>query len=985
MNEPRKWSPSLRSQFLTARTYCRPKSEDGTEFESSEEMVDRTIEHQRILWETAKGGAAGIGRVALTPEEEKELQELREAILNGEGSLAGRTMWLGGTETSRKYQATNFNCSYTEIKTVYDVVDAFHLLLLGCLHPDTNVMLWGGLTSKVKDLKPYEEVMTYNTDLKVFERGMVLGMRQVQRRSKVGISFSDGSKVSTTDNHEFMLQEGRFVRASELRQGDKILGMKSNLEVSSVESFEDDEEFIDITVGNNHNFVLSNGAVVHNCGVGFSPVDGVLNGFPRQLLPVEGEISGFKSKPEIEVIRSTRKDKGCEFNREELYKDPAGKLVWILKVGDSGLAWAKAAGKILAMKHPVDKIILDFTEIRPSGQLLKGFGWISSGDEKVSRAFSAICQILIKRSDSLLTKIDIMDVMNWLGTGISSRRSAEMAMMSAEDMEAEEFATAKKDYWKNGNVQRGQSNNSLVFYHKPTKRELRGIFSQMVDSGGSEPGFVNGVAAKKRAPWFKGMNPCGEILLGDKSFCNLVTIALPRFNGRFNDIRNAYRLFSRANYRQTCVNLDDGTLQRTWHELNQFLRLTGAGAAGIEQWEYSESAEHIQQLRSWAREACDSMADELRLPRSKAVTTIKPDGCLESGTRVKTTEGNLPLIELFYRSGYISLSTLPTGFHPIREEIYVWDHNNQKQKITKLFNNGYGKQLKSVHLADGQIINSTPDHKFLVGADAWKEAKSLAEGDIIVKCDEGEYYGIEVLKVTNRKSSNEPVLSLDIEVENTHCYQLSSGIVSHNTVGKVLDVTEGIHRPLGRYIINNVIVAKGSKLHMAVKKAGYRVFDHPSDSSNVVVSMPVSYEGCKFTRVEVPNGGGFVEINDESAVSQLERYKLWMKNYVDHNCSITISYSTDEVEDIINWLHKNWDEYVGVSWIFRINPRDLVGDPTLIAAKLGYEYLPQYPITEEEYSNYTSGLKMINLDSTNVSSLDLDDSSDCAGGACPVR
>ena len=53
----------------------------------------------------------------------------------------------------------------------------------------------------------------------------------------------------------------------------------------------------------------------------------------------------------------------------------------------------------------------------------------------------------------------------------------------------------------------------------------------MVDSGGSEPGFINQTAATARAPWFKGCNPCAEILLGNSSFCNLFDLDLGKFKG----------------------------------------------------------------------------------------------------------------------------------------------------------------------------------------------------------------------------------------------------------------------------------------------------------------------------------------------------------------------------------------------------------------------------------------------------------------------
>lgn len=665
--------PSFRSQFVVKRTYNRPLDDDGTVFETREQTIDRVIGHQRWLWETAKGNMVGEYMQPLNGVEEAELEELRGLMQRNEAFLSGRTLWLGGTDISKKFQATNFNCSGLLVETVHDVVDAFHCLLLGV-------------------------------------------------------------------------------------------------------------------------------------GVGFEPIVGTLNGFAK---PVD-----------IEVVRSTRTNRGDDNNKERFYTHE-GKRVWRLVVGDSGLSWAKAAGKIMAMKKPVDKVILDFSQVRPGGKPLRGFGWISSGDEQISEAFEAICHIMNRKAGQLLTRIDILDVMNWLGTSLSSRRSAEIALMPAEDLEAEEFATAKKDFWKTGNKQRAQSNNSLVFWHKPTKRELRGIFSQMLESGGSEPGFVNGTAAKKRGPWFKCLNPCSEVILGNKSVCNLVTINLAKFNGRPEELKRAFWIMGRANYRQTCVDFRDGILQSTWHELNQFLRLTGVGCAGIVMWEHQKNKDEIAKLRTFAKDAVDSMAEELNLPYSKAVTTIKPDGSL----------------------------------------------------------------------------------------------------------------------------------------------------------GKVMDTTEGIHKPLAKYIFNNIIISKASPLFQVAVDAGYRHFEHPFDNSSVIVTLPVAFDGVDFEKVVI--GEKEVEVNLESAVDQLERYKLWMDSYVDHNASITVSYSPEETEDIVQWLDKNWDHFVGVSFLLR-------ADPTKTAEDLGYAYLPQQPVTKEEYYEYVAHLKPVDLDKVFVSSLEaLED--DCSSGVCPIR
>lgn len=556
-----------------------------------------------------------------------------------------------------------------------------------------------------------------------------------------------------------------------------------------------------------HDVVDAFWLLLQGCGVGFEPIVGTLNGFSKPM--------------EVEIVRSKKvigDPKGHEHNRTFIDGD-----TWVLMVGDSAEAWAKAAGKLFALKDgSFSKIRIDFSEVRAPGIRLKGYGWISSGDETISKAFKAICQLLNKRAGKLLTRIDILDIMNWLGTTLSSRRSAEIATMPVSDPEIDDFILAKRDFWLHGNEHRQQSNNSIVFHAKPTKWELSHIFSMMIAAGGSEPGFINGEAAKRRAPWFKGVNPCAEILLGNKSFCNLVEVDWGKLIGlSLGDQMRIIWLVARANYRQTCVNLDDGVLQRSWHELNEFLRLCGVGATGIvKMLDYLVSKEaqilFLESVKHAAKTGAYSMADELGLPRPKAVTTVKPSG----------------------------------------------------------------------------------------------------------------------------------------------------------TLSKIMDTTEGVHRPLGRYIFNNVTFSKHDPLVEIMKAANYKVIEKPFEPDSVLITFPVAYEDVEFDEVD----GKFVNL--ETAVEQLERYKLLMEHYVDHNCSVTISYDPSEVPEIVEWIDHNWDIYVGVSFIYR-------NDPTKSAEDLGYAYLPQEVVTHETYLEYVAQLGEIDLDPAN-SFEELQDEG-CSTGACPIR
>jgi ribonucleoside-triphosphate reductase len=651
---------STRAQVITRRTYNRPTSDDGKQFETWEETVARVIDHQQWLWERA------VGR-DLNDVEYAELYDLEQLMLDRKVAMSGRTLWLGGTNVAKTREASQFNCSFTHVETIYDVVDVLWLLLQGC-------------------------------------------------------------------------------------------------------------------------------------GVGFKPIVGTLNGFSK---PIRN----------IRVVRSTRTAKGGREHNVETWDSQS--RTWTISVGDSAEAWAKSIGKLLAGKYPAETLVLDFSQLRPAGERLKGYGWISSGDSAISTAYTAIANILNGRADSLLTRMDILDIVNHLGTILSSRRSAEIALFDYGQPEWEEFAVAKKDWWLHNNAHRTQSNNSLVFKEKPLKSDLERIFAMMVEAGGSEPGFINEVEALRRAPWFKGANPCVEILLGNKSFCNLTETDIAKFKGDTAGLHNAIRLAARANYRQTCVNLQDGILQESWHLNNYFMRLCGVGLTGIAMRPDMGSYDY-EYLKRTATGAAIGMAQELGLPAPKNVTCVKPSG----------------------------------------------------------------------------------------------------------------------------------------------------------TLSKIMDTTEGVHKPLGKYIFNNVQFSKHDPVVEKLREANYRVINHPVDDSGVLVTFPVAWEGVPFDVVEGK------EVNLESAIVQLERYRLIQTSWNQQNTSVTISYDPTEVPGIIDWLLDNWDCYVGVSFIYRT-------DPTKTAKDLGYLYLPQEVVTEHDYKEYVSTLGAVDLNNTN--SFDEITDAECATGACPIK
>ena len=189
-----------------------------------------------------------------------------------------------------------------------------------------------------------------------------------------------------------------------------------------------------------------------------------------------------------------------------------------------------------------------------------------------------------------------------------------------------------------------------------------------------------------------------------------------------------------------------------------------------------------------------------------------------------------------------------------------------------------------------------------------------------------------------------------------------------------MDTTEGVHKPLGKYIFNNVNFGKHDPLVPLCRAAGYKVVENPSDPEAVLITFPVKWEDVPFDKFVKDNV--VMEVNQESAIAQLERYKMLMQHWCQQNVSATISYSEDEAPAIVDWLMDNWDNYVGVSFLFR-------ADPTKTAKDLGYLYLPQSVVTRQEYEAYVANLQPIVLDEANDIDAPLDD--ECTTGACPIR
>lgn len=132
---------------------------------------------------------------------------------------------------------------------------------------------------------------------------------------------------------------------------------------------------------------------------------------------------------------------------------------------------------------------------------------------------------------------------------------------------------------------------------------------------------------------------------------------------------------------------------------------------------------HIQKL--------DRLYSEwLGVPLSIKTTSIKPSGCQTPDTEIRTCEGDMSLFDLFFKNG-VDLSGKTSEYrewYPVTYPLHVLDLNGDAQEVTRLFVNGFEETIK-LTLEDGVVLESTPDHKFLLSSGEWRSALDLMPGD----------------------------------------------------------------------------------------------------------------------------------------------------------------------------------------------------------------------------------------------------------------
>ena len=308
-------------------------------------------------------------------------------------------------------------------------------------------------------------------------------------------------------------------------------------------------------------------------------------------------------------------------------------------VQDSKEGWFRGFKELINLLYAGMLPRWDMSKLRPAGAKLKTFGGRASGPEPLDDLFTFSCNMFKKAAGRRLSSIECHDLMCKIADVVVVGGVRRSALISLSNLSDDRMRHAKSGSWWETEPHRALANNSVCYTDGSADMgSFMREWTALYESKSGERGIFNRQAAQQQAAKYGrrdsdidyGTNPCCEIILRPKQFCNLSEVVV-KAEDTAETLQKKVELATILGTIQSCFT-DFKGLSRQWTRNTEEERLLGVSLTGILDNKMMSNKTNdnletlLSNLRLTAVATNSKWAKYLGIEPSAAITCVKPSG-----------------------------------------------------------------------------------------------------------------------------------------------------------------------------------------------------------------------------------------------------------------------------------------------------------------------------------------------------------------------
>ena len=307
-------------------------------------------------------------------------------------------------------------------------------------------------------------------------------------------------------------------------------------------------------------------------------------------------------------------------------------------VADSKLGWAKAYKELVGLLYIGQIPKWDVSKVREAGAPLKTFGGRASGPAPLENLFNFTVTVMKGSKGRRLSSLECHDIVCKIAEVVVVGGVRRSALISLSNLSDDRMRHAKSGSWWEQNGQRALANNSACYTEKPDMGIFMDEWTALYNSKSGERGIFNRASANKMAEKNGrrtieghefGTNPCSEIILRDREFCNLSEVVVRPTDTRQSLLEKVRLATILGTFQSTLTNFK--YVSAAWKKNCSEERLLGVSLTGIMDCRLTNGKEKnldnlLESLKAEAVAVNKEFAKKMGIPQSVAITCVKPSG-----------------------------------------------------------------------------------------------------------------------------------------------------------------------------------------------------------------------------------------------------------------------------------------------------------------------------------------------------------------------